>query len=188
MAKIRKNGNILQLSGSIGDMVFRQMPDGSTRVSRKPDFSKRIFSRAQKDHQSRFKQAAAYAREAAKTQPIYAELAKGTTKNAYNWALSDWFNRPEILEIDLSGWVNGEGGTIRVRAQDDVVVEGVKVTIADENGAFLEEGEAQEASALWWEYNTAQAAANNMRVTVAARDLPGHVTEKTELKGHPMMP
>ena len=74
-----------------------------------------------------------------------------------------------------------------MRALDDVLVEGVVVTIADESGTFLEEGEASATGALWWEYNTAQAAANNMRVTVTARDLPGHVTERTELKGHPMM-
>ena len=75
------------------------------------------------------------------------------------------------------GWVNGDGGTIRVRAQDDIKVEGVKVTINDETGALLEEGEAQDMGALWWEYSTAQSAANNMRVTVSAKDLPGHVTE-----------
>ena len=105
--------------------------------------------------------------------------------NAYNIAVADWFNRPQILEIDLSGWANGDGGTIRVRAQDDVMVEGVKVTIADETGTLLEEGEAVEGGALWWEYNTTQASATNMRVTAAARDLPGHVTERMEVKGHP---
>ena len=66
-------------------------------------------------------------------------------------------------------------------------MEGVKVTIADESGTLLEEGEAQDVGAWWWEYHTAQAAANNMRVTAAARDLPRHVTERTEVKGHPRM-
>jgi hypothetical protein len=32
------------------------------------------------------------------------------SRTAYNIALGDWFNRPEILEIDLGGWVNGDGG------------------------------------------------------------------------------
>jgi hypothetical protein len=122
-----------------------------------------------------------------KREEIYITKANGGARSPYNIAVADWFNRPEILEIDLSGWINGDGGAIRVRAQDDVSVQGVKATISDESGTFLEEGEASEVGALWWEYNTAQAAANNMRVTVAARDLPGHVTERTELKGHPMM-
>jgi hypothetical protein len=34
--------------------------------------------------------------------------------------------------------------------------------------------------ALWWEYNTAQAFAMNLFVTVAAKDLPGHVTERVD--------
>jgi len=87
----------------------------------------------------------------------------------------------------LSGWVNGDGGAIRVRAQDDVRVEQVRVMITDESGTPLEDGEASEVGALWWEYSTAQAAGDNMRVTASARDLPGHVTERTEVKGHPLM-
>ncbi len=110
MAKANKNAIVLGLSGSIGDLVFRQMPDGSTRVSRKPDFSRRVFSQGQKDHQSRFQQAAAYARQAAKTQPIYAELARGTAKSAYNVALSDWFNPPVIHRIERREGVDQSGG------------------------------------------------------------------------------
>ena len=96
MAKVANNVLARGLSGAIGNAVFRQMPDGSTWVSAIPDFSHRKFSKGQKKHQSRFKEAAAYARSAAKKYPIYAELTKGTTKNAYNVALSDWFNPPVI--------------------------------------------------------------------------------------------
>ena len=86
-------------------LVFRQMPDGSTWVSGTPDFSQRKFSKGQKNHQRRFKEAAAYARDAAKTQPVYAELAKGTVKNAYNIALSDWFNPPVVRAAHrAAGW------------------------------------------------------------------------------------
>jgi hypothetical protein len=103
MAKTGKNANMLGLSGSIGNLVFRQMPDDSTRVSQKPDFSRRKFSQEQKDHQQRFREAAAYARWAAKTQPLYTELARGTTKTAYNVALPDWFHPPVIHLIERKG-------------------------------------------------------------------------------------
>jgi hypothetical protein len=166
MAKIRKNGNILKLSGSIGDLVFRQMPDGSTRVSAKPDFSRRKFSEGQKDHQNRFKEASAYAREAAKTQPIYAELAEGTTKSAYNWALSNWFNPPEIQRIERKGDV------VRVQASDNVLVTEVRVKILDSEGNLREAGQAEQVSQDWWEY----AASTEGKVEATARDLPGHVT------------
>ena len=146
MAKVNKNIAVQGLSGSVGNMVFRQMPDGSTRVSMKPNFSRRKFSQGQKDHQNRFKQAVAYAREAAKTQPVYSELAKGTTKNAYNWALSDWFNPPVIQRIER------HEGRIRVQARDNVMVTKVEVRVVNATGDILEAGEASQVDPIWWEF------------------------------------
>ena len=167
MAKVNKDAIIQGLSGSIGDLVFRQMPDGSTRVSRKPDFSHRVFSQEQKNHQSRFQQAAAYAREAAKTQPIYAELARGTAKSAYNVALSDWFHPPVIHSIEQ------KGGVIRVEANDNVLVTKVWIKVMDEDGKVLEEGEAGQANAERWEYR----ASTEGSIEVTAQDLAGNQTK-----------
>jgi hypothetical protein len=168
MAKANKNAIVQGLSGSIGDMVFRQMPDGSTRVSRKPDFSRRVFSPGQKEHQSRFQQAVAYAREAAKTQPIYAELARGTAKTAYNWALSDWFNPPII------GRIERRKGRIKVQANDNVLVTKVWVKIMDEEGKVLEQGEARQANAEWWEYPSGNTEGT---IEATAWDLAGNRTK-----------
>ena len=170
MAKIIKNAIGLSLSGKVGDLVFRQMPDGSTRVSRMPDFSQRVFSQGQKDHQKRFKQAATYAGEAAKTLPIYTELARGSTKNAYNWALSDWFNPPVIKDIQR------KGGTIRVHASDAVMVTEVYVKILDKDGNVLDEGQAiqtdSENEPERWEYQSD----TQGRMEAIARDLAGNET------------
>ena len=189
MARVYQNVVMQGVKGILGNqLVFKKDKAGRTIISVKPTFDEdRMFSMAQQAQHQAFREATAYAKDQT-SNPLYLAKAEGTPLNAYNIAVADWFNRPEILEIDLSGWVNGDGGTIRVRAQDDVRVEEVKITIADETGTFLEEGEASEGSALWWEYNTAQAAVDNLRVTVAAKDLPGHVTERSELKGHPLMP
>jgi len=148
MAKVARNVIVRGISGSIGNLVFRQMKDGSTWVSATPDFSSRKFSKGQKDHQSRFKQAASYARGAAKVQAIYAELANGTTKNAYNIALSDWFNAPVVHRIER------REGRILIEASDDVLVTRVRVTVLDEEGKTLEEGEAVQRGSIagWWEY------------------------------------
>ena len=153
MAKVKNNVLVRGLSGAVGNVVFRQMPDGSTWVSASPDFSRRKFSQGQKAHQSRFQQAASYARGAAKVHPIYAELAKGTMKNAYNLALSDWFNPPAVLRIER------RNGKILVEAVDNILVTRVRVKILDESGAVLETGEAvpanpkqSPAAAGWWEY------------------------------------
>ena len=146
MAKVKDNIFVRGLSGSLGDFVIRHMADGSTRVCKKPDFSSRKFSQGQKDHQSRFRQAAGYARDAAKMYPIYEELAQGTTKNAYNWALSDWFTPPVIQCIERGD------RRIRVQARDNVMVTKVQVRIVNPEGEVLEAGEASQLDAMWWEY------------------------------------
>lgn len=166
MAKIRKNVILEGLSGSVGNLVFRQMKDGSVRVSAKPDFSKRVFSQEQKKHQSRFKQAAAYAREAAKTQTAYAKLVEGTTGNAYNLALSDWFHPPVIHGIQR------KKGRIRVNASDNVLVAEVRIRIMDAEGNILEERQAEQVAAEWWEC----VPGTEGSVEATARDLAGNET------------
>ena len=161
MAKVQNNPVVQGLSGSIGELVFRQMPDGSTYVSKKHDFSGRKFSQGQKDHQSRFKQAVAYARQAAKSQPIYAELAKGTILSPYNIALSDWFNSPVIHKIERTK------GRIRVQASDNVTVVSVRVFVLGSKGKMAEKGKAMRKEGDWWEY----VPRGTGKVSVEAQDL-----------------
>lgn len=174
MAKVESNPIVRGISGKIGNLVFRQMPGGETYVSGVPNFGRRKFSKGQKDHQSRFKQAAAYAREAAKTQPIYAELAKGTIKSAYNFALSDWFNPPVIHTIERVD------GRIRVQASDNVMVVKVVVTVVDAEGKVIEKGEAWKVDSStrsesdWWEVDLSAEG----KVVAEAWDLAGNVTKE----------
>jgi hypothetical protein len=175
MAKVKRNMIVRGISGIVGkDLVFRQMKDGSTIVSARPDFSNRIFSKEQLTHQSRFQQAAAYARTAAKANPVYAELAKGTTKTAYNIALSDWFHPPAIHEV------RREKDCVRVRATDDMRVARVVVMVVDERGKIVEKGEGTRCQVSgarsqddWWEYGTTAEG----RVRVEAWDLAGNSTD-----------
>ncbi len=165
MAKVSRNPVIQGISGGVGNLVFRQMPDGSTYVSAKPDFSRRKFSEGQKQHQSRFQRAVAYARDAAKRQPIYAELAAGTIKSAYNFALSDWFNPPVIHCVER------RNGLIRVEASDNVMVTKVVIMILDGDGNVIEKGEALKVNERWWEY----AAGMEGNVAAEAWDLAGNM-------------
>jgi len=168
MAKATRNAVLEGITGNMGKLVFRQMPDGSTRICSRPDFSGREFSERQKSHQCRFKEAAAYARVAAKTQPVYAELAKGTVKSPYNWALADWFHPPAIHSIQR------EGKLIRVHATDNVLVAKVVVSVLDEEGNVVEKCEAIKGKGDWWD------AAMNAegRIVAEAWDLAGNVTRK----------
>ncbi len=172
MAKVRCNAVVRELSGAIGNMVFRQMPDGSTYVSGKQDFSKREFSQGQKDHQSRFQRAACYARRAARSQPIYAQLAAGTGKSPYNFAISDWWHAPVIHCVERLG------SLIRIQASDDVCVAGVTVMVLDEEGNVKEKGEGVREKGIgegeWWEYTLT----TEGRVVVEAHDLAGNVVRE----------
>jgi len=150
MAKIQRKAGILGLSGIIGDKAFRQLPDGRTIECKQPDFSNREFSQGQVDTQARFKRAVRYAREASKTQPLYAALAEGQPANAYNLALSDWFKPPVIHAIKWSK------GSVRVTASDNILVTDVYIKILDGEGNVLEQGHARKVDPSYasevWEY------------------------------------
>jgi hypothetical protein len=170
MAKLETTDELMKaLSGALGGLVFRPMPDGSVVVSTPPHYGPhRKYSQGQKDHQRRFRQAAFYARVAAKTQPIYAELAAGTMKTPYNIALSDWFNPPIVKQIVQ------RGGRIFVEASDNVIVTRVQVTLLDEAGTVLEKGEAMRGEGDLWEYASTL---EGKTVMAEAWELPGHMSK-----------
>ena len=173
MAKARKNVVVRGISGSFWSLVFRQMPDGSTYISAKHDFSKLKLSEKQKEQNDRFREAVRYARQAARSQPIYAQMAAGTILSPYNIAMADWFHGPIIHEAKR------EEGCIRIWVTDNVMVSRVIVTILDEQGVISERGEGVKVSGIrcqvsggWWEY----APTREGRVKVEAWDLAGNVT------------
>jgi hypothetical protein len=167
MAKVRRNRIFTGMSGTIDqDHYVRTTRDGRTIISLKPDFGNRQFSEAQLRNQSRIQQAAAYAKATFRENPIYAIKAKGTAKNAYNVALSDWFKPPVIHDIERLA------GCIRVQASDNVLVAKVTVTIMDDQERILEQGEAKQVYDSIWEYVPPSAG----RIVVEVWDLPGNKT------------
>ncbi len=169
MAKVKNNALIEGLSGSIGDLVLKRARSGVTYLARKPTFpDNRQFSAAQLAHQQRFKAATAYAKRAAKAEPIYAELAKKTGQPAYNVALGDYLHPPKITAVEQTDQ------TIRVCAEDTVKVTRVVVALLDADGQVLVEGEATSDSiGWWWAFTTEHIEATHVRVCVW--DLPGNV-------------
>jgi hypothetical protein len=169
MTKVNFNGSVKGWRGRMGDLIFRLLPNGTSVVSRAPSKKKFKFSEKQLAHQENVKQAAAYGREAAKVQPIYAELAARIPMNtAYNLAFSDWFESPVIPCIER------RAGRILVQANDNILVTKVHVTVLDEEGSVLETGDAIRGEGDWWEF------ASNVEgktIMAEARDLPGHVTK-----------
>jgi hypothetical protein len=155
MTKVLFHGSIEGFRGQIGGLIFRRLPDGTTVVTQAPSKKdKRQKKRAkekrsahQKAHNKRFTNSSAYARWASRKNPIYAELAAADPmRNAYNFAISDWFHPPEIHRVER------RGKHIRIEATDNILVARVQVTILDEDGKVLEKGEATRTRGNWWRF------------------------------------
>jgi len=155
MAKVRKNMAMQGLTGMLGDQfLVRTDKAGRTIVSSRPTFKdNRAFSAVQVTHQESFRDATTYAK-GAKGLEVYAKKAAGTPLNSYNVAVGDWFNPPEVKEVDMSAWDGTAGKTIRILAVDDVQVSQVEVSILDARGDVLEHGPAAPAEGAWWTYTT----------------------------------
>jgi len=178
MAKVANNIITEGLSGTLGGrLVFRNGKTGQTIVAAKrasaPD---RVFNASQQAHQEAFRQAAAYAK-VARVEDVYVTKAEGTTKSAYNVAVADWFNKPQIPEIDVKDWNGQAGQPIRVKATDDVQVIRVSVVISDGNGTVLEQGNASQDEGQWWTYVTTGQTNGSRSLKITAQDRPGHTAQ-----------
>ena len=166
MAKVKKNPVIQGISGKIGNLVFKQLPDGSTIVTAKQVLHNKKWSEGQVAHQARMREAAAYGREA-QHHPVYVALAEKSTLTGYNWAFGDRMKPPVIHKIERAE------GLVRVRASDNVGVVRVEVQIFDESGTVQARGEAVQTSKEVWEFATELAG----KVVVQVWDLARNVVE-----------
>ena len=177
MAKVYNNIFVRGLTGAIGDQfVIRKTRSGKTIIANKPTFDEnREFTETQKTQQKAFREAAAYAKFA-RGQEVYINKANGTGATAYNIAVADWFGQPEVLEIDASAWTGQSGEIIRVKAQDNVQVASVRLSIDNGNGTTYEQGEAAQVDGLWWIYTTQNPVSleSAPRIVATAQDLPGN--------------
>ena len=179
MAKSKHNVVTHGLSGKIGDLLVFRQRHGQTVVSKMPQSEAKV-SEKQAEHRARFQQAVFYGK-AAVASPELASLYKAAAKKGltpFNVAVADFLNAPDIVHVDLSKYEGNPGDTILVDATDDFAVESVTVKIVNENGV-VEEGAATRGVGYRWTYTATQ---NNedtatSRITVAATDLPGNVTE-----------
>lgn len=176
MARVSRNVLLKGLEGVLGDdLIVKRDKAGRTLICMKPRFKEdRVFSEAQKTQQGRFRRAMAYAKDAVKREAVYEDLARGTAKTAYNVAISDWFNGPEVVEVDLSGYGVGVGQVIRARVVDDVRVVRVAVEVWDEAGVLVETGEMVEEGGDWFGFVGVVECPVGGKMVVKGVDLPGH--------------
>ena len=100
MAKIKLDPLFAQISGTMGDFVFRKSKKGEAILARRPRKSNAGLSEAQKAQQERFTLANAYAK-AAMADPdvsaVYQERAAKEGKGAFALARSDYFKGKDLL-------------------------------------------------------------------------------------------
>lgn len=99
MAKIKLDPLFREISGKLGDVVFRSTANGVV-MSKRPAASSVPPSEAQNAHRQRFKEAAAYARTALadpQVSSLYQQAAAGQNKSAYNLAVADYMKGRNLL-------------------------------------------------------------------------------------------
>jgi len=82
--------------------------------------------------------------------------------------MSDWYNPPVIHHIEQLE------NRILVNASDNVLVTRVQVTVLDNEGKVLEQGEAVRSEGDWWEFASQSAGKS---ILAEAWDLPNNVTK-----------
>ncbi|MDR2003083.1 MAG: hypothetical protein LBQ74_08650 [Prevotella sp.] len=100
-------------------------------------------SEKQTAHRKRFQQAVVYAKaavESPETGELYRAAAK-KRQTPINVAVADFFNAPDIENIDLTGYAGNKGDVICITASDDFMVKSVKVRIINADGSLVEEGD-----------------------------------------------
>lgn len=181
MAKSKNNVVTHGLSGRIGDLLVFRQRGGKTIVSKMPQHSAKE-SDNQKKHRKRFQQAVLYAKVAI-VSPENGEQYKTSSakkgKTAFNVAVADFFNAPDIEQVDMSGYTGHPGDMIHIRVTDDFKVETVFLRISNADGSLVEEGNAvPDPSGYLWTY-TAVASNDNLsgdKILVTASDMPGNIS------------
>jgi hypothetical protein len=100
MAKIILNPMVQSAKGKMGNIVFRRAHTGGMTITKLPDMSKVKWSRAQKAHRQRFKQAVTYAKAAMADQivsKVYEKAAVKQKKRPFDLAVSDYFKGHDLL-------------------------------------------------------------------------------------------
>lgn len=186
MAQSKNNIITHGLSGKVGDLIVFRNRNGKTYVASKPRSHTGEMTEGQKEHQKLFQQAVIYARSvltSPETKQAYKDAAD-EGESAYNVAVADFMNAPDIDEIDLSKYTGKVGDTIIITVTDDFKVAEVSVTIFNADGTEVEHGLAQSGlGGLQWLYaaTTANNSLDGDKIIIRASDLPGHATEKQEI-------
>jgi hypothetical protein len=181
MAKADNNVILSHLSGSIGDQLTVRQTEAGTIVSKKQRKSKKRPTEAQVYVKVHFKETSHRAMALLADPDLFEfyDSVKGPGQTAYNMAVKDVFNPPEIRDISTNQYLGKAGDKIVIRAVDVFRVFRVTVAIYSAKDVLLEEGDAIIArNGKDWTYTTTKEnkVLKGVKIKVMAEDVPANKT------------
>ncbi|SFW72566.1 hypothetical protein [Chitinophaga sancti] len=174
MAIIRDNILLQCVEGSLGNEITIYRRNGQIIMAKKRGKSNKKPTRNQLEARYKMKVAAAYAKVILQDPELkaYYKSKAGPGQNAWNMAIKDAYNSPEIQQIQF------EDETVVVKAKNDFRVAEVEVKVIDKKGNMLERGKAVLGrNGVDWYYKPDNLPAGG-KIVVMAVDLPGNETVK----------
>jgi hypothetical protein len=188
MTRVKVNPIIEQMSGKMGDLVFKRYGD-EVVIARAPDRRAYEPSAAQLAARERFRRAAQYGKLALAQPEVrasYEAAAEESGEPLFSLMVADYFKAPVVDELDVSAYTGQIGETIVIQAHDDFEVTGVTVSLKEAGGQAVESGAATQnpPDSGRWVYTTKQTVASvaGVVVTATASDRPGNLGVKTATK------
>jgi hypothetical protein len=185
MARVNRNNASKGISGQVDQFVYREK-NGETVVSKLRRKSHKPPTSKQEQVRLKFKNASLYARICMQDPQLksFYESKAEPGQTAYNMAFADYYDAPEIHEINVSAYTGIVGSKLVLVVDDRFRVASVKVKIEKSDGTLIETGDAiMKDNGPQWEYTctAANAAIAGSVITVTASDLPGNsgVKQKT---------
>jgi hypothetical protein len=171
--------------GRFGNAVLRWR-GGKSILSKMPDCSKVVKTKAQKANMKRFAAATIYGKKVlsdARLREKYRKKKK-MYQSIWNAAISDFMLKPKIDAIDVKGYKGLPGNEIRISASNRFKFEAVIVTILNILGLVIESGPAvarPSSEGMEWDYlaTVMNPSLKGSKVVVRVSDLPGNIVQET---------
>jgi len=172
MALIKDNILLQCVEGTLGDEITIYKRNGQIIMAKKRGKSNKKPTAKQLEARYKMRVAAAYAKVMLKDPELKAYYASkaGPGQNAWNMAIKDAYNSPEIQQIQF------EDTTVVVTAKDEFRVADVEIRVFDAGGSLQEIGKAVLGrNGVDWYYKTAGLPPGGT-IRVVAEDLAGNQT------------
>lgn len=172
MALIKDSILFSAVRGTLGDEITIYERNGQIIIAKKRGPSKKKPTQKQREARYKMQIAAAYAKEIIKDPELkaYYKSKAGPGQNAYNMAVKDAYNAPEIQNIRL------EDTSVVVTAKDDFRVAEVEIRVVDAAGVMQERGKAVLGrNGVDWYYKVVNLSPGGKVVAIAV-DLAGNET------------